>query len=121
MARVDLLEGLDVFRFGRALRAHAAFRPGGANADFIRIARGSLSLRTYERGVEGETPACGTGAAAAAVAAHAWSGLKSPVRVLTRGGAVLRARFAPLEPGGQAFSMQLEGPAEITFKGEVSL
>jgi len=120
VARVARLETLDVLRFGRALRRHPAFLPGGANADFIRIGRGSLRLRTYERGVEDETLACGTGAAAAAVAAHAWSGLRSPVRVLARGGA-LHARFAPLGPSRDAFSMQIEGPAEITFQGEVRL
>ena len=121
VARVGPLEGFDVLRFGRALRRHPAFHPAGANADFIRIDGGRDRVRTYERGVEDETLACGTGATAAAVAAHVWTGLRSPARVATRGGAVLRASFAASSEDGAAYSALLEGPAEITFKGEVRI
>ncbi|HAH05170.1 MAG TPA: diaminopimelate epimerase [Elusimicrobia bacterium] len=103
-----------LLRFGPALRRHPALGPAGANVDFIRLARGSVSLRTYERGVEGETLACGTGAVAAALAAKR----ASPVRVFTRGGAVLRVFFTQ---AGAGWKVSLEGPAEIVFKGEVAL
>ncbi|MBI5243992.1 MAG: diaminopimelate epimerase [Elusimicrobia bacterium] len=118
VARVGALEDFDVPRFGRLLRRHPAFRPAGANVDFIRIGPDCVGLRTYERGVEDETLACGTGAAAAAAAAHLWAGLRSPARILTRSGALLRASF---QPGAEGYAVRLEGPAEITFKGEVSL
>lgn len=118
VARVGALEDFDVLRFGRLLRRHPAFLPAGTNVDFIRIGPDGLSLRTYERGVEEETLACGTGAAAAAAAAHIWAGIRSPARILTRSGALLRASFTP---GAQGYAVRLEGPVEITFKGEVHL
>jgi diaminopimelate epimerase len=118
VALVRGLEGFDLVRCGRALRRHPALGPSGANADFIRIAGGLVSLRTYERGVEDETPACGTGATAAALAAHLWAGLESPARILTRGGAVLRVSFSREAAG---WKVSLEGPAEIVFRGEVDL
>ncbi|MEK9145702.1 MAG: diaminopimelate epimerase, partial [Elusimicrobiota bacterium] len=67
----------------------------GANIDFIRLERGVLRLRTYERGVEAETLACGTGAVAAAAAAWFWTRRRPPVRVAVRGGAVLSVSFRP--------------------------
>ena len=70
VASVDHVDRLDVDALGRTLRHHQAFQPRGANVDFIEVnpkAPHHLRIRTYERGVEGETPACGTGAAAAAV------------------------------------------------------
>src|SRR4030042_2658964 len=65
---VEDVEGLDIVQIGRALRYHSHFSPSGTNANFIRLETGSkLSIRTYERGVEEETLACGTGAVAAAL------------------------------------------------------
>src|SRR4030042_1020697 len=89
---VEDVEGLDIVQIGRALRYHSHFSPSGTNANFIRLETGSkLSIRTYERGVEDETLACGTGAVAAALVA-AFKGLvKSPVSIKTRGGEVFAA------------------------------
>jgi len=113
---VEDVEKVDVVELGRAIRRHQAFAPAGTNADFI-VRRGDgLAIRTYERGVEDETPACGTGAAAAAlVAARLWK-LASPVPVAARGGG-LRIHF--IEKAGRFAGVKLEGPAVVAFRGEM--
>jgi diaminopimelate epimerase len=91
---VEDLEGLDMVTIGKTIRFHSNFAPSGTNVNFIRLEKGSqLSIRTYERGVEDETLACGTGAVASALIA-AFKGLvKSPVSIKTRGGEVLTVYF----------------------------
>ena len=91
---VEDLEGLDIIPIGRAIRFHSHFSPAGTNVNFIQLEKGSqLSIRTYERGVEDETLACGTGVVAAALVA-AFKGLvRSPVSIKTRGGEVLAVHF----------------------------
>jgi len=115
---VEDLEGLDVVRIGRAIRYHSHFSPNGTNADFIRSGKGSqLSIRTYERGVEDETLACGTGAVASALVA-AFKGLvKSPVSIQTRGGEVLTVYFE-IE-GGDVKEVFLEGDVHIIYEAEM--
>jgi diaminopimelate epimerase len=102
-----------VRELGRALRRHPAFGRAGANADFVQVRGRTLVLRTYERGVEDETPACGTGVMAAAAVARALGKAGASVRVRVRSGATLTASFA----GGSA---RLEGPGETVFTGEVA-
>jgi diaminopimelate epimerase len=86
---------VDVRRFGKIIRNHPYFGPAGTNANFVSV-RGAhdISVRTYERGVENETKACGTGSTASALIA-AWHGLTKPpvVNVSTSGGEVLRVHF----------------------------
>jgi len=113
------LAGFPVELFGSALRRHRALGRAGANVDFVSRVRGGLDLRTYERGVEGETPACGTGAVAAAVVARALGAAASPVRVRVRGGETLKVSFEEA-PGGVR-GVWLEGPARIVFRGEMNL
>jgi diaminopimelate epimerase len=108
------LEKIDVKTVGRALRFHKAFGKPGANVDFVRIRDRVVHLRTYERGVEDETLACGTGIVAAAAAARAVGQVGDRVTVKVRGGDVLHVSFTD----GEA---RLEGPGEITFKGEVNV
>jgi len=88
------LESVDVVRLGRAIRYHPHFAPAGTNANFVRLENHSrLSIRTYERGVEDETLACGTGAVASALIA-AFKGLvKSPVSIKTWGEEILTVHF----------------------------
>jgi diaminopimelate epimerase len=109
------VDALDVRTLGRALRRHRAFRPAGANVDFYSARGGALRLRTYERGVEDETLACGTGAVAAAAAARARGLAGDRVRVRVRGGDELRVSFDA--DGGAA----LEGPGANVFTGEAAL
>ncbi|MBI4679569.1 MAG: diaminopimelate epimerase [Elusimicrobia bacterium] len=111
------VERLAVAEAGRALRRHPAFAPSGTNADFVSVGRKELFLRTYERGVEDETLACGTGAVAAAVVAHALGLVRPPVRVRIRGGAVLKVDFRLQGPSYA--EVWLEGPARIVFTGEM--
>ena len=105
------LAALDVPALGAFIRHHALFAPAGTNADFIRIdGPGALAIRTYERGVEGETLACGTGIVAAALIAEKLGLVHSPVRVTTAGGDILEVGISPLT---------LTGPAEHSFRGTV--
>jgi diaminopimelate epimerase len=79
---------IDIRRVGSALRYHPHFAPRGTNANFVEVlAPGEVAIRTYERGVEDETLACGTGVVAAALIHAHIHGTSSPVRVLTQGGA----------------------------------
>jgi len=113
---VEDVEKVDVVELGRAIRRHEAFAPAGTNADFIARQAGGIAIRTYERGVEDETLACGTGAAASAlVAARLWK-LAAPVAVAARGGG-LRIHLA--EQAGRFTGVRLEGPAVAAFRGEL--
>ncbi|MDE2293289.1 MAG: diaminopimelate epimerase, partial [Elusimicrobia bacterium] len=115
VVRVGALDRFPVVRVGRALRRHRAFGRAGANADFVSGSGRTLRLRTYERGVEDETLACGTGAVAAALA----FGRASPVTVRARGGR-LTVSFRAGKDGGFT-DVWLEGPVRQTFTGEVVL
>jgi diaminopimelate epimerase len=111
------LAGFPVIDFGRAIRRHPAFGRSGANVDFVSRRGPVLCLRTYERGVEDETWACGTGAAAAALVGWKLGWVRPPVKVLVRGGQSLAVTFRVR--GGAARDVRLSGPAEIVFSGEV--
>src|SRR4030067_3412343 len=115
---VEDLEGVDIVPVGRAMRFHSNFAPSGTNVNFIRLEKGSqLSIRTYERGVEDETLACGTGAVAAALVA-AFKGLvKSPVSIKTRGGEVLSVHFE-IE-GREVKRVFFEGDVHIIYEAEM--
>jgi len=105
---------------GRAIRRHPRFEPAGTNANFITVREdGLVAVRTYERGVEAETLACGTGSVASAVVAAQLERAASPVSMLTWGGDRLTVRFE-LTPDG-ATDVVLEGPAEENFSGVVEI
>ncbi len=117
---VDDLETTEVHRLGAGLRYHEAFAPKGTNANFVKITGpGSISIRTYERGVEGETLACGTGMVACALIAHELHGFSSPVSVLVRGGDTLQIGFE--KQGREYHNVTLHGPADFVFEGEVEV
>jgi diaminopimelate epimerase len=115
---VDSVHRINVVEVGRALREHAAFAPGGANINFLQVTDGNtIRMRTYERGVEAETLACGTGALACSIVASRLRDVRSPVNVLTTSGACLTVHFAR---GPEGFTkLELEGPADILFEGKV--
>lgn len=117
---VELLDDVDVRGLGRAIRFHAAFAPRGANVNFVRALSGKeIGVRTYERGVEDETLACGTGSTASALIAALLENVASPVLVSTRGGEILKIYF---KKEGQDFSdIYLEGKIKKAFEGRVSL
>jgi len=109
-----------VLSWGRKLRYYPLFGNQGANVDFVQVLDGNrLILRTYERGVEGETLACGTGAAASALIAG-WNGMVSPpVEVKTKGGGILKIYFKISEK--KAEDVWIEGKVELAFEGKFYL
>jgi len=118
VAPVEDLEKVPVTVWGRAVRFHPMFQPAGTNVNFVRF-QGShaLEVRTYERGVEDETLACGTGAVAATLVAARLGKAASPVAVHTRGGETLTIHFQPQE--NSFTDVYLEGRALIVFQGEL--
>jgi diaminopimelate epimerase len=116
VADATAMASADVFELGRALRHDPAFAPEGANVNFASIGKdGRIYLRTYEKGVEAETFACGTGSVAASVLFAHEGKLKSPTRIVQHSGDELTASFE-LAPTG-AVNVALEGPAEVNFHG----
>ncbi|MFA5321716.1 MAG: diaminopimelate epimerase [Smithella sp.] len=113
---VDDLENCDVYNNGRRIRFHAHFVPRGTNADFTAVIdRHKIRVRTYERGVEGETLACGTGMVAAALAAAQRNLVESPVDVLVQSGETLRIYFE--NQTGFWREIYLEGRVKIVYQG----
>lgn len=110
------LDNEDIDRIGRTTRFHPLFKPLGANVNFLQIlSKHKLRIRTYERGVENETLACGTGAVATALIAGSLGAASSPLEVLTPGGEKLIVSF---ERAGDAFNtIHLEGKAEVICEG----
>jgi diaminopimelate epimerase len=108
---------VDVERLGGALRRHPFFGPAGANVNFVEMRGRRLLVRTYERGVEGETLACGTGLTASAVAFVLSGGLRPPVRLVSRSGDGFTVALSPRAGGASAIS--IEGPARTVFQGEI--
>lgn len=117
---VSDLVAVDVEREGRRIRYSAEFAPAGTNVDFVCwTGSHSLAIRTYERGVESETFACGTGSVAAALVGVAQYGLAFPVRVTTVRGDVLEIDG---EWNGSAFSdVTLSGPVKTVFSGRFTI
>jgi diaminopimelate epimerase len=114
------LNANEINDLGRAIRYHPEFAPVGANVNFVSMAEdGRIHIRTYEKGVEAETHACGTGSVAAAVwYAHQGRG-QSPATVVQRGGDELRIRFLLKDDG--AGDVVMTGPAEVNFEGVLDL
>jgi diaminopimelate epimerase len=112
------LAAAPVTGWGRAVRFHDLFAPAGTNVNFIQVdGPQSLRIRTYERGVEDETLACGTGAVASALIASRLGQVVSPVTVHTRGGEALSIYFTP---HGETFTeVFLEGNALVVYQGEL--
>jgi len=115
---VDDIEALDVVRTGRLIRRHPDFSPAGTNANFVAFGEdGEIFIRTYERGVEDETLACGTGNVAAALVLARDRGLTSPVHLTPRSGSKLTVHFQRHDDRyGDVF---LEGDARVIYRGEL--
>lgn len=106
--------------WGREIRRHAHFAPRGTNVNFVQILEpGSIRVRTYERGVEGETLACGTGVTASALISSRLHGFPSPVRVTVQGGGELEVSFQSNH--GQFSDVRLTGPADFVFEGQIEI
>lgn len=115
---VEDLERIDIIKIGRATRYHALFSPAGTNVDFITLGSGNaLRIRTYERGVEDETLACGTGSVASAIIASLLKGVTPPVTLKTRSGKDLIVHFK--RDGERFLDILLEGDAMVIYEGEM--
>lgn len=109
----------NIFQAGKAIRYSAKFKEKGVNANFIEQKRNHLFVRTYERGVENETLACGTGVTAAAIGAYIKNDEKfNSYQIQTLGGA-LKVSFN--EENSIFTDVFLEGPAEYVFKGSIEI
>ena len=109
-----------VMQLGPEIRRHAHFGPRGTNVNFVqRLGPNHIRVRTFERGVEGETLACGTGVSAAALVSARVHGFTSPVKVQVQGGDQLAVSFQ--EVGAAFENVRLTGPADFAFTGRIEL
>lgn len=114
------LSKVDVKALGSKIRRHNYFKPGGANVNFVEVLdKKNIKVRTYERGVEDETYACGTGSVASAIVAAAVENSSSPVSVHTYGGDTLKVFFDMSK--SRVKNVFLEGEARIVFQGVLVL
>ena len=114
------IEDVDVRHEGAAVRYHKIFSPSGTNVNFMEK-RGAkkIAIRTYERGVEDETLACGTGIVASALIFGATEGCHGPMTVLARGGDELQVGFETV--AGRFCNVTLTGPAQFVFEGTIEI
>ena len=115
---VQDLDGYDVFNMGRKIRYHKEFQPEGTNANFMEVIdRHVIRIRTYERGVEDETLACGTGAVASALISSSRGLVESPVDVKVKSGETLKIYFHKMDQGFE--DIYLEGKANVVYEGRI--
>jgi diaminopimelate epimerase len=109
-----------VAELGPEIRRHSHFGPRGTNVNFVQLlAPRSIRVRTFERGVEGETLACGTGVTASALISSRVHKFGSPVKVQVQGGDQLEVSF--IENNGGFTDVCLSGPAEFVFEGRIGI
>lgn len=117
---VDNVKGIEVNRLGPLFRYHQAFAPRGTNVNFVQASdNNTIRIRTYERGVEEETLACGTGAAASAIAAARKYKMALPVKVAFESGDTVEVDYKVLD--GVIEEVIQRGPARKLFQGVVTL
>jgi diaminopimelate epimerase len=115
---VKKIEDVDVVKRGRAIRRHKMFSPAGTNVNFVeKRGRRRIAIRTYERGVENETLACGTGVVASALIFAMTENVDGPIGVLVRGGRELTVGFK--KNGEKLSNVTLTGPADFVFEGTI--
>jgi diaminopimelate epimerase len=117
---VPKIDSVNVQLEGAAIRRHKMFSPNGANVNFIeKRAPNKIAIRTYERGVEDETLACGTGIVASALIFAATESARGPIDIIARGGDELQVGFEKVAEGFR--NVTLTGPAEFVFEGEIEI
>jgi diaminopimelate epimerase len=105
---------------GAEIRHHPHFAPRGTNVNFVQVlGPGKIRVRTFERGVEGETLACGTGVTASALIAAELRSFPSPIQVQVQSGDMLEISFDRAD--GQFANVDLAGPAEFVFEGRIEV
>ena len=119
VVKSDEMDARSLIEKGRKIRFHSDFAPEGANVNFVRRkSDGAILNRTYERGVEGETLACGTGSVSAALVMAETEGEPSPIRIYTKIGTRLTIHFEKTE-AGEYCNLFLEGDARLIYTGEL--
>jgi diaminopimelate epimerase len=109
-----------VQQLGPEIRRHPHFAPKGTNVNFVQLlGPNSIRVRTFERGVEGETLACGTGVTASALISSKLHKFNSPVKVQVQSGDQLEVSF--VEKNGGFADVRLSGPAEFVFGGRMEI
>ncbi len=118
VVQVEGINDIPVFEQGRALRWNSMFQPEGTNANFMSVrGKNYIYVRTYERGVENETMACGTGAIASSLIANIKGLVSSPVRVMTSGGEELTIHF--IRENDVFKKVWLEGNTSVIYKADM--
>ncbi len=117
---VDDIDKADVLAMGREIRNHEMFMPAGTNVNFVSRMADGYKVRTYERGVEAETMACGTGAVASALILAMLGKSDSPTGIITSGGDKLVISFSLDKEEAEADNVYLKGPARIIYRGELN-
>ena len=116
---VNSAEQVNVPARGAELRRHEAFDANGANVNFVEVSDGGIwRYRTFERGVEGETLACGTGAVATAVLLATWKLAASPIQIRTSSGRLLTVTLQQ-SASETTFLASLQGEGRIVFRGQI--
>jgi diaminopimelate epimerase len=109
-----------VAQLGPEVRRHPHYGPRGTNVNFVQLLGPQcIRVRTFERGVEGETLACGTGVTASALISSRIHKFGSPIKVQVQGGDQLEVSF--VENNGGFKDVRLTGPAEFVFQGTIEL
>lgn len=116
---IEKIELFPVEKFGREIRYSNYFQPLGTNVNFISIKDDIIYIRTYERGVEHETLACGTGAVASAIISVKEEKISTPAKLKTKGGDILEVDFQINE--NMIENVSLTGPAKIVFQGKYKI
>lgn len=115
-SRYRNIQNFPVLEIGKEIRYSKDFAPNGTNVNFIQLKNNEVLIRTYERGVEDETLACGTGSVAAAIITSAIKSLNPPLKIKTWGGDELIVDFQRI--GDRFDRVSLTGPAKTIFSGE---
>lgn len=118
VAFFEEIDFIDVDELGSYIRHHPLFKPHGSNANFVQKTNEGIKIRTFERGVEGETLACGTGAVASALAAAKIYMLPSPVNVFLKSGEFLKIDF--IESNFKIINTFMTGKCSKIFEGQIS-
>ena len=113
------LDSIPVETLGREIRYLPEFSPGGTNVNFVEMKDGAVNIRTYERGVEAETLACGTGSVAAALICFVTKKLSLPVKIIPKSNENLFVNFDV--ENSKVRNLSLTGPAKVIFTGEIKL
>jgi diaminopimelate epimerase len=116
---VDDVNAVDLLSIGPKVRYHSEFQPKGTNFNVASVKGAKVWIRTYERGVEDETLACGTGATAVALAASRKHGIPSPIVVHTRSGETLEIGFKWVD--SVPTDVTSKGPATLIYRGEFAI